>query len=1180
MTQEILQIVVESKVDPSIEKNFDAIGNAASYAARQTGVFDTSLGEIDGKNFYTVAAGAARMRASTKLVSANMAGLTGATLAYNGAARDTAFGIDNNVAAMNAQAKSATELSLEERELATWIAQEAAFNKTLTATLKQQELARKAETKAAAAQAKASATVATASTAESRSLQAANAAEVAASHRLQNLRRDFETTASSILRINSFMGVLSAALVTSGYGKVTAEFTDFNSELTRMAGNAKDAVALMDELHQSANTTYTSFKQTAQTFVQNYEVLGSLGYTLRDTLSYTESLNNAMVISGVKGQQAASVLMQLSQALSLGYLRGQDFNSVMSEAPYLMTIFAKAMNVQTYQLRQMASNNQITTNVMMSALLKYHDMLQQTANNMPATMLDSITRAQNNIEYALYHWDLKSGLSRVFANTVISLSTQLETIFNTIAASFTALMLVKLPRIATFGAKAIGRSSVIIPTLVAGGYVVLNKAIEGATDNILSLNAITDQAFTNMKESAYSIGQEISLLASDMANGWEQVNKATSGTSSEMTVIAEVVDKAGNFIIKTFVVVGDYIGDTVASIQIAVDNVQIAIKNVSNTVLTTIENSLSSVKSRFYEFTDWAQMTQNDYSPAKQVQNQQQPYETQVSQDDMAKQMQKVWDTDYMANYAKTAKGTWDTFIDEAKDAEAATKAVGKAFDDGHGSGATGAANNLAKAYEAETEQLKQQLNYLNLLKDARTVAMATQQWVTKVSKGTATKKGVQPTMDQILSVGNLIQQVQDAKKVASEADKIYSDLNGSTQTFFTATKAVDGLLQRGLITRQQYNLEMSNINKTYMQSVDPLGSHIEALQSELKYSELLPQQYDLMTKALNTYNKYADKNRQVSKDEAAQLAILNDQISRNQDVMGNTMSASLDKMSKYMETVTELTSKGAMSPMDARSSIMNSSYGDLLDNTKESVDAQLEEWRKMYTELGEMRKEDQANAKTYARMQATVLQNMFDERLDQTSTILGNLTGLMNTSSKRMFEIGKAASIAQAVVNTYEAATKAWAQGGIYGAILAGTAIAGGMADVMQIKAQKFSGYATGGYVGDASPSEAVGVVHGGEYVINQNATQRNRALLDSINAGKASSTKSSGQVSIKIENQIPTAAYSVQRMDANTVRIIAKQVVESETDRVTSSNIASSYSQTSAALARNTSTRRAYGS
>lgn len=114
---------------------------------------------------------------------------------------------------------------------------------------------------------------------------------------------------------------------------------------------------------------------------------------------------------------------------------------------------------------------------------------------------------------------------------------------------------------------------------------------------------------------------------------------------------------------------------------------------------------------------------------------------------------------------------------------------------------------------------------------------------------------------------------------------------------------------------------------------------------------------------------------------------------------------------------------------------------------------------------------------------------------LQLVSGFLGQIAQLQNSQNEKAARVGKAAAIAQAIINTYEAATAAYkAMAGIpvvgpyLGAAAAGMAVAAGMANVAAIRAQPTGGgYAEGGYTGAGGKYQPAGIVHAGEGVLNQ---------------------------------------------------------------------------------------------
>lgn len=108
-------------------------------------------------------------------------------------------------------------------------------------------------------------------------------------------------------------------------------------------------------------------------------------------------------------------------------------------------------------------------------------------------------------------------------------------------------------------------------------------------------------------------------------------------------------------------------------------------------------------------------------------------------------------------------------------------------------------------------------------------------------------------------------------------------------------------------------------------------------------------------------------------------------------------------------------------------------------------------------------------------------------------------LVGALGEFAQAAFGDTKAIAIAQAIINTYEGATKALAQGGIIGTLLAGAVIATGLANVAKITGIMPEKKATGGM----SRGMTMTGEQGDEFVVNAQASRRNRALLEAINSG-----------------------------------------------------------------------------
>ncbi|CAM5382683.1 hypothetical protein [Rhodanobacter lindaniclasticus] len=125
-----------------------------------------------------------------------------------------------------------------------------------------------------------------------------------------------------------------------------------------------------------------------------------------------------------------------------------------------------------------------------------------------------------------------------------------------------------------------------------------------------------------------------------------------------------------------------------------------------------------------------------------------------------------------------------------------------------------------------------------------------------------------------------------------------------------------------------------------------------------------------------------------------------------------------------------------------------------------------------------------------YASRSLVIEQSRQQLTLTTMSDFFGQVSSLQHSQNSKMAAIGKAAAIAQAIINTYQSATAAYAAlagipyiGPALGIAAAAAAVAAGLANVQQIRAQSTS-FATGGYTGPGGKYTPAGTVHAQEFV------------------------------------------------------------------------------------------------
>lgn len=163
--------------------------------------------------------------------------------------------------------------------------------------------------------------------------------------------------------------------------------------------------------NQSINATsgvYQRFAQNAETLKISQAQIASL----------TETVSKAVAVSGASAGAADAALTQFGQALGSGILRGDEFNSVMEQTPALAKAIATGLGVTTGELRNMAKEGKLTMDVLVPALERAKESVDDQFN----TRILTISAAFENLNTSAIKWigelDKSTGASNAFAESI------------------------------------------------------------------------------------------------------------------------------------------------------------------------------------------------------------------------------------------------------------------------------------------------------------------------------------------------------------------------------------------------------------------------------------------------------------------------------------------------------------------------------------------------------------------------------------------------------------------------------------------------------------------------------------------------------------------------------------------------------------------------------------------
>ncbi len=195
-----------------------------------------------------------------------------------------------------------------------------------------------------------------------------------------------KTLALTYLTIESVKGALNAS----------DELVSTTARLNMM----NDGLQTTDELVQMV---YASAQDARGSFSDMAAVVAKFGNNAKDAfgssqevVAFANLIQKQMTIAGASTQEASNAMLQLSQALGSGVLRGDELNSIFEQAPNLIQSIADYMDVPIGQIRQMASEGQLSADVVKQAIFASADDINAKFDAMPMTWQQLWTSFQNS----------------------------------------------------------------------------------------------------------------------------------------------------------------------------------------------------------------------------------------------------------------------------------------------------------------------------------------------------------------------------------------------------------------------------------------------------------------------------------------------------------------------------------------------------------------------------------------------------------------------------------------------------------------------------------------------------------------------------------------------------------------------------------------------------------------
>lgn len=197
---------------------------------------------------------------------------------------------------------------------------------------------------------------------------------------------------------NKVMGLVGAYMSLQTVTKAL-ELSDTMTQTTARLDMMNDGLQSTEQLQQMI---FNSAQRSRGSYQDSADAVAKMGIMAKDAfksngelVAFVEQLNKQFTIAGTSQEGVSSAMLQLTQAMSSGVLRGEELNSVFEQAPTIIQSIADYMNVPIGKIRDMAQEGQISSAIVKNALLSATEETNAKFEQMPMTWGQVFTSIKN-----------------------------------------------------------------------------------------------------------------------------------------------------------------------------------------------------------------------------------------------------------------------------------------------------------------------------------------------------------------------------------------------------------------------------------------------------------------------------------------------------------------------------------------------------------------------------------------------------------------------------------------------------------------------------------------------------------------------------------------------------------------------------------------------------------------
>lgn len=236
--------------------------------------------------------------------------------------------------------------------------------------------------------------------------------------------------ASAKMIAAGFTGAIAGAFTVTSLITAADNWGQLSSRIKMATDSADEYNRVQSRLMEISDRTYKPIEEQGELFIRSATAMKELGYSTESTIDFIDSISSALTINAASAEKGTRAINALSKSMVVGKVSGNEWNTVMEVMPTVIGDVARHLDITETAVKKLAREGKLSMQTFSDAVISAQQRNAQLAEDMPTTVGDAITKLSNHWKKYIGETNNAYDATQVMSDGIGKLADNLDTVAN------------------------------------------------------------------------------------------------------------------------------------------------------------------------------------------------------------------------------------------------------------------------------------------------------------------------------------------------------------------------------------------------------------------------------------------------------------------------------------------------------------------------------------------------------------------------------------------------------------------------------------------------------------------------------------------------------------------------------------------------------------------------------